>query len=169
MWECAIFWKNKACTYVHISVSIEDISAYKRKKIGLLIAARNCMGENLNVLNTVQCTQCTALHPLNSQTAGGACLARTEAVVRSDDQHTTLVRGCATRLEVMGKATYLAMASYYLNPTWMTERILSFIAPGIPIARTLMIVPCTCGCMCTAQPMYYDWYRDMWWWNYRIE
>ena len=37
------------------------------------------MGENLNVLNTVQCTQCTALHPLNSQTAGGACLARTEA------------------------------------------------------------------------------------------
>ena len=29
------------------------------------------MGENLNVLNTVQCAQCTALHPLNSQTAGG--------------------------------------------------------------------------------------------------
>ena len=50
------------------------------------------MGENLNVLNTVQCTQWTALHPLNSQTAGEACLARTEAVVRSDDQHTTLVR-----------------------------------------------------------------------------
>ena len=86
------------------------------------------MGENLIVLNTVQCTQCIALHPLNSRTAGGACLARTEAVVRSDDQHTTLVRGCATMLEVMGKTTYLAMASYYLNLTWMTERILSFIA-----------------------------------------
>ena len=70
------------------------------------------MRENLNVLNTVQCTQCTVLHPLNSQTAGRACLARTEAVVRSDDQHTSLVRGCATRLDVMGKATYLARTTY---------------------------------------------------------
>ena len=43
-------------------------------------------------------------HPLSSPTAGGACLTRTEAVVRFDDQHTPLIRGCATRLQVMGKA-----------------------------------------------------------------
>ena len=78
------------------------------------------MGENLNVLNTVQCklagtthlwVQCIALYPLNSRTAGGACLARAEAVVRSDDKQTTLVRCCVTRSEVMGKATHLATAS----------------------------------------------------------